>query len=211
MPDSGTIRPTLTSAGCCARATVDEVRWRRQPESTVRRVSDVFEILSDHVVLAPFVSRPNGAVCRWLHAEIGLADAVVRPQGLGCCLRARRGRPRARSRGRRIPAPRPRAARPAGSSGFDCRRISISRSKMKSAIVGARPIEGSSSIRSLGDEASPRPIASICCCAARQRAGELAAALGQDRQPFEDALEVVFPVALAGLGVWRPFRGSPSP
>jgi hypothetical protein len=31
-------------------------------------------------------------------------------------------------------------------------------------VVGDRPIEGSSSIKSFGDEARPRPTASICCC-----------------------------------------------
>ena len=44
MPESGTIRPTLTSAGCCARATVDSP-MAAAPESTVRRVTDVLEIL----------------------------------------------------------------------------------------------------------------------------------------------------------------------
>ena len=34
---------------------------------------------------------------------------------------------------------------------------------MKSAIAGASPIDGSSSISSFGAEARPRPIASICC------------------------------------------------
>src|SRR3954471_22642797 len=51
------------------------------PESTVRRVSDVFETLSDALSL-PIFRPPNGVIYRWLHAEIGLADAVVRPQGL---------------------------------------------------------------------------------------------------------------------------------
>ena len=54
MPDSGTIRPTLTSAGCCARATVDNP-MAAAPESTVRRVSDVFEILSDALSWPIFV------------------------------------------------------------------------------------------------------------------------------------------------------------
>jgi hypothetical protein len=45
MPDSGTIRPTLTSAGCCARATVDSP-MAAAPESTVRRVNAVFDLLS---------------------------------------------------------------------------------------------------------------------------------------------------------------------
>ena len=34
---------------------------------------------------------------------------------------------------------------------------------MKSAMVGASPIDGSSSISSFGEEARPRPIATICC------------------------------------------------
>src|SRR5438445_13814563 len=50
------------------------------PESTVRRVSDVFEILSDALSWPIFVL-PMVLFC-WLHAEISPADAVVRPQGL---------------------------------------------------------------------------------------------------------------------------------
>jgi len=46
MPDSGTIRPTLTSAGCCARATVDRP-IAATPESTVRRVSVALDTLLD--------------------------------------------------------------------------------------------------------------------------------------------------------------------
>ena len=37
------------------------------------------------------------------------------------------------------------------------------RSKIRSAIAGARPIDGSSRSNSCGEEAMPRPIASICC------------------------------------------------
>ena len=37
------------------------------------------------------------------------------------------------------------------------------RSKIASTMVGASPMDGSSSINSSGAEASPRPIASICC------------------------------------------------
>src|SRR5688572_22467869 len=77
MPDSGTIRPTLTSAGCCARATVDRP-MAAAPESTVRRVSDVFDILASPIFVLPMVLL---IVC-WSHAEIGLADAVISPQGL---------------------------------------------------------------------------------------------------------------------------------
>src|SRR6185312_1848357 len=80
MPDSGTIRPTLTSPGACARAIVDSP-IAAAPDSTVRRVSEVFEIFPDALSWPIFVPS-NIVVCRWLHAEIGLADAVVRPQGL---------------------------------------------------------------------------------------------------------------------------------
>src|ERR1700712_6135849 len=78
MPDSGTIRPTLTSAGACARATVDSP-MAAAPDSTVRRVSEVFEFLLSWFI---FVSSRWWFGCYWLHAEIGLADGVVRPQGL---------------------------------------------------------------------------------------------------------------------------------
>src|SRR5438046_9809846 len=81
MPESGTIRPTLTSAGCCARATLDSP-MAAAPESTVRRVTDVFDILlailSWFILALPFRS----LIDRLLHAEIGLAHAVVRPQSL---------------------------------------------------------------------------------------------------------------------------------
>src|SRR3954451_16722921 len=77
MPDSGTIRPTLTSAGCCARATVDSP-MAAAPESTVRRVTAVFDLLSWFIFDPPFGS----LIHRRLHAEIGLADTVVRTQSL---------------------------------------------------------------------------------------------------------------------------------
>src|SRR5260221_11773188 len=81
MPESGTIRPTLTSAGCCARATVDSP-MAAAPESTVRRVSAVFDVPLDAFSWFIFVLPIRWLIDRRLHAEIGPAHAVVRPQGL---------------------------------------------------------------------------------------------------------------------------------
>src|SRR5450756_1711124 len=81
MPDRGTISPTLTSAGCCARATVDRP-IAAAPESTVRRVSEAFDILLDALSWPIFVLPMVLLIVGSLHAEIGLADAIVRPQGL---------------------------------------------------------------------------------------------------------------------------------
>src|SRR5258706_337046 len=81
MPESGTIRPTLTSAGCCARATVDSPT-AAAPESMVRRVTDVFDILLDTLSWLIFVLPIRSLIDRLLHAEIGLAHTVVGPQSL---------------------------------------------------------------------------------------------------------------------------------
>src|SRR5258707_9358507 len=81
MPESGTIRPTLTSAGSSARATVDSP-MAAAPESTVRRVTDVFDILLDILSWLIFVLPIGLLIDRLLHAEIGFADTVAGPQGL---------------------------------------------------------------------------------------------------------------------------------
>src|SRR5258708_13253948 len=81
MPESGTIRPTLTSAGSSARATVDSP-MAAAPESTVRRVTDVFDILLDILSWLIFVLPIGLLIDRLLHAEIGLADTLVGPPGL---------------------------------------------------------------------------------------------------------------------------------
>src|SRR5271168_1998613 len=78
MPDIGTIRPTFTSAGACARAMLDRP-IAAAPESTVRRVTkpfDVFFILSSRNSFRFFL-RP-----RFLHTEISPSYAVVRAQRL---------------------------------------------------------------------------------------------------------------------------------
>src|SRR5262245_15415480 len=76
MPDSGTIRPTLTSAGCCARTTLDNP-IAAAPVSTPRRVRDAVVDLRWFIVIPFFGSMVYGS-----HAEIGLADAIIRAQGL---------------------------------------------------------------------------------------------------------------------------------
>ena len=86
-----------------------------------------------------------------------------RPSGRGAGLRARRGRFRAHSRNRRIRAPRRRAARPSRIVSPSSWCNAAMRSKIRSAIVGASPIDGSSSSNRRGAEAMPRPIATICC------------------------------------------------
>src|SRR5262245_17483095 len=113
MPDSGTIRPTLTSAGCCARAR-PEIPTAAAPERTVRRVSPL--------VFLPLVFLLIFSPCSLVLS--GLLTYRDRPCGpdrrraaFRCCLRAQRVRLRGRSRGRPIPAPPPRAARPAAWSG----------------------------------------------------------------------------------------------
>src|SRR6266436_9894045 len=80
MPESGT-RPTLTSAGCWARATVDSP-MAAAPESTVRRVTDAFDILLAILSWLILVLSFRSLIDRLLHAEIGLAHTVVRPQSL---------------------------------------------------------------------------------------------------------------------------------
>src|SRR3981189_3892295 len=81
MPESGTIRPTLTSAGCCARAIVDSP-MAAAPESTVRRVTDVFDIPLTTLPWLILLLRFRSLIDGLLHAQIGLAHTVVRPQSL---------------------------------------------------------------------------------------------------------------------------------
>src|SRR5713226_5281157 len=81
MPESGTIRPTLTSAGCCARAAVDSP-MAAAPESTVRRVTDVLDVLSVIFCWLIFILPVRSLIDRWSHAEIGPPDPVVRAQCL---------------------------------------------------------------------------------------------------------------------------------
>src|ERR1700722_20986004 len=80
MPDNGTIRPTFTSLGACARATPDRP-IAAAPESTERRVIEPFDILFFIVVLPNFFSEfflhP-----KFLHPEVSAPDAVVRAQRL---------------------------------------------------------------------------------------------------------------------------------
>src|SRR5215469_585613 len=76
MPDSGTISPTFTSAGCCARTTLDNP-IAAAPVSTPRRVRDVFVDLRWFIVF-PFF----GSMICDSHAEIGPAHAIIRAQGL---------------------------------------------------------------------------------------------------------------------------------
>src|SRR5215208_3109505 len=115
MPESGTIKPTLISAGCCARAALDSP-IAAAPESTVRLVTDVLELPFETLFLFIFVLLVcfliNGLVtCR------GRPCAHDRPPARSDCrLRARLDQPRERSRDRQTPAPPPRAAPPAGSS-----------------------------------------------------------------------------------------------
>src|SRR4051794_19414111 len=71
MPDSGTISPTLISAGACARAIRDSPT-AAAPDSTVRRVSPLD--------LLCILLSPCSLFCRSSHAEIGLAHAVVGAQ-----------------------------------------------------------------------------------------------------------------------------------
>src|ERR1700689_3520103 len=113
MPDIGTIRPTFTSAGACARATPDRP-IAAAPESTGRRVTKPFDVLFFMVILPKFSSV-------FLHSKISTFQG--KPAGRGrpreasaCRLRAPRDRLPAHNRGRLTPALRPRAARPEGWS-----------------------------------------------------------------------------------------------
>src|ERR1700723_4384597 len=75
MPDNGTLRPTFTSPGACARATPDRP-IAAAPESIVRRVIEPFDV-SFFIVVLPKIF-PEFL----LHSKIGAPDAVVRAQRL---------------------------------------------------------------------------------------------------------------------------------
>ena len=147
------------------------------------------------------------------HAEIGLPDAVVRPQRLAAALAARRGRSPARSRGRTdsqrlgdaLLDQQDRSAVVAVGS-----RSAARRSGRRSS--GARPIDGSSSISSSRRRGEPAADRQHLLLAARQRAGELVAPLGQDReQRRRCARGSASSRAGRPAGHRRPSRGSPSP
>src|ERR1700733_1176554 len=106
MPDIGTIRPTFTSAGACARATPDRP-IAAAPDSTVRRVTKPFDVF--FMVILPKFFFPIFFTYQDKPAGRGRPRAAF-----ACRLRAPRGRLPARSRGRPTPALRPRAAPPAG-------------------------------------------------------------------------------------------------
>src|SRR3954470_5584079 len=76
MPDSGTISPTLTSAGACARATPTRPT-AAAPDSTVRGVRAVL-VLPFYVLFILFA--PWSLFLCWSHAEIRFAHAVVGAQ-----------------------------------------------------------------------------------------------------------------------------------
>src|SRR5690349_21281483 len=99
MPDSGTIRPTLTSAGCCARAS-PESPTAAAPERTVRRVSPlVFVPLVFLFILFPYSLVLSGLVtCR-----DRLCGPDRRRAAFRYCLRAQPVRLRGRNRGRLTP------------------------------------------------------------------------------------------------------------
>ena len=101
---------------------------------------------------------PSGSVL----AEVRLADVVVGEQLLAGARRGRCCRPRGRSPGRPATAPPGRSARPGGSScPADCSSVMVD--MIRCIISGDRPIEGSSSMSSLGRLIMARPMASICC------------------------------------------------
>ena len=86
-----------------------------------------------------------------------------RPSARGAGLRARRGRSPAHSRSRTISSASATRCSTSSSVTRSSRCNAAMRSKIRSAIVGASPIDGSSSSKRRGAEAMPRPIASICC------------------------------------------------
>src|SRR5215218_10236473 len=111
MPDSGTISPTLTSAGVCARATPARP-IAAAPDSTVRRVNPLDVLPLD----ALFICRLPGLLFLFVTCRDRLFAPGRRRAAYRCCLRARRGRLRGHSRDRLTPAPPRRAARPAAWS-----------------------------------------------------------------------------------------------
>ena len=161
-PDSGTTNAIFTSLGFCARA---------------RRGASAAAVPASPILMA--VRRPNGdgvvmgVISRWcdvrgerstLRSGRDTSGGLDRrPARSRTAPRARCGRFPARSRGPSAPGLRPRAARQGGWSRPSSRWICEIRSKIVSATLGASPIDGSSSIRSRGAQARPRPIASICC------------------------------------------------
>ena len=112
----------------------------------------------------------------------------------------RSARPRrspARSRGRPPAARRARSARPAAPR-RRARAATTTTCSTSRTISGARPSEGSSSISRRGRAISARPMRQHLALAARQRAGELRAALLQAREDREDLVHARALVALAG-------------
>jgi hypothetical protein len=87
------------------------------------------------------------------------------------------------------------------------------RSKIRSAIVGASPKDGSSSSRRRGADAMPRPIASICCsppdnvpASWLRRTCKLAATLGEHSKQLVDTVEVALPLGPAAERVGTHFE-----
>src|SRR5260221_8847481 len=198
MPESGTIRPTLTSAGSSARATVDSP-MAAAPESTVRRVTDVFDILLDILSWLIFVLPIGLLIDRLLHAEIGLADTVVGPQGLIVAFE-------------RNAAGLKDVAVIGGLERFRHALLDQQYCQIRLPADLDQPFEDE--IRNRGRQA-PRGFIQHqkfwrgrqsaadrqhLLLAAGQGSRELAAAFGKHRQPFEDTLDIVFPIAPAGLG-----------
>ena len=75
------------------------------------------------------------------------------------------------------------------------RWICSMRSKIRSATVGARPIDGSSSISSFGEQARPRPIATICCSPPDRVPASCARRSASTGKQGQDAVEVAAPAA----------------
>ena len=120
------------------------------------------------------------------------------------CLGAPPVLPRAHSPDRHSAVPRPRAAPPAAPSSPPASWIATMRSKISSTIGGARPIDGSSSISSFGDEARPRAMASICCWPPDNAPASCLRALGEHRKPRVDVFQVPLPVARPAVSVYAP-------
>src|SRR5450759_2935978 len=110
MPESGTINPTLTSAGCCARTTVGNP-MAAALAITVLRVIEVLDVLSWLISGSPILF-----VDRFTYRDRPCGRDRLRA-GFDCCLEVQRGRLRERNHDRQIQGLPRRVARRAGSSG----------------------------------------------------------------------------------------------
>src|SRR5689334_3463388 len=186
MPDSGTISPTLTSAGCCARATPDNPN-AAAPDSMPRRVRDVVVDLRWFIVIPFFGSMVCGS-----RAEIGPAHSVIRAQGLVASFESD-----AASFENVAVVGRFQRFRHALLDQEDCQfRLLTYVDQSLEDEIGYRGRQAHRWFvqhQKLGRGGKATPDREHLLLSSGQRSRELIAAFGQDWQPFEDAFDVLLP------------------